>query len=80
MAMRKFHFLCRLKQILGANVGPPDELLTTKELARLLGVSVAWVEIGRCRGYGPEYVVLSPRRIRYSRKAITKFLLGLRDL
>ncbi len=71
---KSFHFHCRIKQILAANVGAPDDLLTSKEVAVLLGVSLQWVEIARCHGYGPKYEKLSPRRIRYRRSAINEFL------
>jgi len=71
---KKFHFDCRARQILAANIGGPDELLCTKEVANLFGVSEQWVEIARCGGYGPEPTVLSRRRIRYTRRSLDKFL------
>ena len=46
---------------------PEDLLFSTRELAQMLGVSEQWVEIGRCRGYGPRFVVSGPRRIRHRR-------------
>ena len=42
-----------------------DQLISTKQLAALLGVSDQWVEIGRSKGYGPKWVVIGPRCIRY---------------
>ena len=51
-----------------------DDLLTTIEVARWLGVSTQWLEIGRCRGYGPIYVRTTPRRVRYRRADIVAFL------
>jgi len=60
---------------IGHNNPPPDdELLSTKQVAAWFGVSVQWLEIGRSRGYGPEYVRLGPRSIRYTRGACRKFL------
>ena len=47
--------------------GDPDELLTTKEEAVWLGVSTQWLEIGRSKGYGPPFVRIGPRHIRYQR-------------
>jgi predicted DNA-binding transcriptional regulator AlpA len=54
--------------------GDLDELLTTSEVAEWLGLSTQWLEIGRHRGYGPKFVRLSPRRVRYLRKSVLEFL------
>jgi hypothetical protein len=43
----------------------PDELLDTRTLARLIHVSVQWLEIGRCSGYGPKFVRINKRVVRY---------------
>jgi hypothetical protein len=48
-----------------ANIGTDDELLTTPQTAVWLRVSPQWLEIGRSRGWGPSYLKLSPRRVRY---------------
>lgn len=40
-------------------------LLNTKQLAGWLGVSKQWLEIGRCRSYGPPYRRLGTKAIRY---------------
>jgi hypothetical protein len=45
--------------------GTDDELIDTPTLALWLGMSPEWVEIGRSKGYGPPFLRLSPRRIRY---------------
>lgn len=37
----------------------------SKTLAKLLNVSIQWVEIGRCRGDGPPFIRLSKRCVRY---------------
>jgi predicted DNA-binding transcriptional regulator AlpA len=52
----------------------PDDLLSTKQVAAWLGVSEQWVEIGRYRGYGPRYIRLAPRRVRYRREDVLTFL------
>jgi hypothetical protein len=54
--------------------GDPDESLTTKQVAKLLHVSEQWLEIGRIRGYGPPFVKLGPRMVRYPRGKLVKYL------
>jgi hypothetical protein len=51
-----------------------DALLTTKQVAAWLGVSDQWLEVGRIKGYGPPYIRLSPRGVRYKRGAVLKWL------
>jgi predicted DNA-binding transcriptional regulator AlpA len=43
----------------------PEETLSTKEVAAWLGVSVQFLEIGRTRGYGPKFVRITKRLVRY---------------
>jgi hypothetical protein len=50
-----------------ANAGTDDELLSTLRTAVWLDVSPQWLEIGRSRGYGPKFIKLSPKRVRYRR-------------
>ena len=52
----------------------PEELLTTAGTAEWLGISSQWLEIARHGGYGPRYVRLSPRRIRYRRSDVLAWL------
>jgi hypothetical protein len=40
----------------------PDELIDTKELAKLIHVSKQWVEKGRSDGYGPPFVYLKKNK------------------
>jgi predicted DNA-binding transcriptional regulator AlpA len=42
-----------------------DQLISSKQLAALFGVSLPWVEIARHRGEGPKWVAISARCIRY---------------
>ena len=49
-------------------------MLTTREVAAWFGVSEQWLEIGRHRGYGPEYTRLGPHIIRYTRANCLKYL------
>jgi predicted DNA-binding transcriptional regulator AlpA len=58
----------------GAAAGDADELLNTSAVARWLGLSTPFLEIGRSRGYGPRFVRLSTRRIRYRRSDVLAWL------
>jgi hypothetical protein len=54
-------------------------LLSTRELARLLGVSVPYLEKGRACGYGPAYIRLAGsggvgRTVRYRRADVERWL------
>jgi predicted DNA-binding transcriptional regulator AlpA len=51
-----------------------DDLLDTPETAAWLGVSVEWLENARSRDFGPPYVKMSPRRIRYHRGIVKEWL------
>ena len=50
---------------LAAPADDDDHLIDTKALADWLGVSTAWVEIGRCKAYGPTWRQLGPGCIGY---------------
>ena len=54
--------------------GDPDQLLNTPKTAVLLSVSEQFLEIGRVKGFGPPFVALSPRRIRYRRGDVLEWL------
>ena len=60
--------------IAAAATGGDDDLLTTREQALWLGVSLQWLENGRTQGYGPPFTVLGPRLVRYRRGDTRKFL------
>lgn len=51
-----------------------NQLLCTKQMARLLSVSPQWLEIGRVKGYGPPYLKLTPRAIRYRLSEVREWL------
>ena len=69
------HLDRRVKQILAVDTGDDDDdLLTTEEVAEWFGVSVQWLEIGRCKNYGPEFTRLGPHMIRYTRGNCRKFI------
>jgi predicted DNA-binding transcriptional regulator AlpA len=54
--------------------GPKDALLSTSQLAQWLGVSIQWLEIGRHRGYGPQFIRVTGRIIRYKRSDVLAWL------
>lgn len=58
----------------GAEAGDPDQLLTTSDVGEWLGISTAWLEIGRSKKYGPSFCQLSTRRIRYRRADVLAWL------
>jgi hypothetical protein len=51
-----------------------EPLYSTVALAERLGVSVQFLTIGRVRGYGPKFVQLGPKRIRYRRSDVVAWL------
>jgi hypothetical protein len=72
---RRFHVDRRAAEV-AAQPGSDDDLLTTPELAEYLGCSTQWVEIGRSKGYGPEFERVSRKMIRYRRGKVRKWLDG----
>jgi hypothetical protein len=53
--------------------GDDDTLLTTAAVAIWLGVSTQWLELGRCKGYGPAYVKVG-RLVRYRKGDVIAYL------
>jgi predicted DNA-binding transcriptional regulator AlpA len=51
-----------------------DDMLSTQQVADLLGVSEQWLEVGRVKNYGPPFIRLAPRLIRYPRAGLVKWL------
>jgi hypothetical protein len=69
------HYLDRrARDLVAAGQGNPDELLNTRALADWLRVSPAWLEIGRSKGYGPAFIRLNPKRVRYKRSDVLTWL------
>jgi predicted DNA-binding transcriptional regulator AlpA len=64
----------RAEQLASTGAGAADDLLSTRELADWLDVSIQWVEIGRHAGYGPRFRRIGPRRIRYLRADVMEWL------
>jgi hypothetical protein len=57
-----------------AGDGGNDDLLDTAQVARWLGMSEVWVQIGRSKNYGPRFVALNRKRIRYRRCDVIEWL------
>jgi predicted DNA-binding transcriptional regulator AlpA len=70
------HHLDRRAAKLVDQPGNDDDLLKTPEAAEWLGVSEQWLEGGRHHGYGPDYLKVGPRMVRYRRGTIRKWLRG----
>ena len=54
--------------------GNEDDLITSKELASWLRVSISWVEQSRKHGYGPPVIYISKNAIRYRRDHVLAWL------
>jgi predicted DNA-binding transcriptional regulator AlpA len=59
---------------LGMQAGQPDDLLDTKQVSQWLGCSPQWLEGQRSKGTGPQFVRLSVRYIKYTRRAVVAWL------
>ena len=64
----------RADAVVRQGAGDPDDLLSTRQVAEWWGVSEQFLEIARSRDFGPEFVRLSPRVIRYRRSACLRWL------
>lgn len=71
---RTHHLDRRAEPLIAHGAGDADDLLSTNAVAAWLGVSTQWLEIGRHRGYGPNFCRIGPRRIRYRRADVVAFL------
>jgi predicted DNA-binding transcriptional regulator AlpA len=70
---RKHHLDRRADQIANV-VGYDDDLMNTSAVAEWLGISTQWLEIGRCKKYGPKFVKLGTNLIRYRRGDVRAWL------
>jgi hypothetical protein len=73
-APQTHHLDRRASSIAAAGVGNDDDLLTTPEVAKWFGVSEEWLEQARAGGYGPAFIKMSERVVRYTRGACREFL------
>jgi hypothetical protein len=53
---------------------PDDELLDDRLLAEWFGVSDQWPTQARIGGFGPPYIVLGPRNLKYRRDKVQEWL------
>jgi hypothetical protein len=72
--MPHHHLDKRATDLIATSAGDPDDLLDTKQVAAWFGVSVQFLETGRHRGYGPPFLKLTPRMVRYSRQSVLQWL------
>ena len=70
----KHHLDRRASMLAEIGAGAADDMLTTRDVAEWLGVSVQFLEIARHRGYGPKFVRIGPGRIRYRRADVLAWL------
>ena len=68
------HHLDKRAAEIASQIGDDDDLLDTRQVADLLGMSTQWVEIARHKGIGPPYVRITPRCVRYRRSDVKAWL------
>jgi predicted DNA-binding transcriptional regulator AlpA len=52
-----------------------DKLLKESEAAKILGVSLSWLQKGRCQHYGPPSISLRPKgAVRYRLSELREYL------
>ncbi|MER8780339.1 helix-turn-helix domain-containing protein [Mesorhizobium sp. M0954] len=68
------HLDKRADNLVSAVAGDDEDLLNTAQTAKLLGVSTQWLEIGRTKGYGPPFIRIGLRNIRYRRDSLREWL------
>ena len=71
---RSHHLDKRARSLAEQTPGAPDDLLNTAQLADWLGVSILWLELGRNKNYGPRFMKLGPRMVRYRRGDVLRWL------
>jgi predicted DNA-binding transcriptional regulator AlpA len=73
-ADRRLHIDKRADQLVQQGGGLSDDMLNTTEVAEWFGVSTQFLEIGRHLGYGPPFIRLTPRIVRYRRDDVLDWL------
>jgi predicted DNA-binding transcriptional regulator AlpA len=71
---RRFHLDKRAHSLAEQGPGGGDDLLDSKQLADWIGTSTQWLELGRKKNYGPRFLRLGPRAIRYRRDDVWRWL------
>jgi hypothetical protein len=51
-----------------------DALLSTPDAAVFLDISPQWLELARHGGYGPAYIKVTPRLVRYRKRDLIAYL------
>ena len=64
----------RADAVVAKSKGDADDLLPTQAVAKWLDVSDEFLEVGRCKGYGPPFIRMGTRRIRYRRADVVQWL------
>ena len=64
----------QIADVITAEGGDDDDLLTTQQLAVWFGVTPQWLEAGRAQGYGPPFIRLAGQLIRYRRSGALVYL------
>jgi hypothetical protein len=70
----RHHLDKRADNLIAVSSGADDDLLGTADVAKWLNVSTQWLEIGRCKNYGPPFLRLSSRYVRYRRGDVRAWL------
>ena len=70
----RHHLDKRASVLANEGEGDADDLLTSRDVAHWLGVTEQWIESGRLKGYGPPFVRLSSKLVRYRRDDVIKWL------
>lgn len=71
---KNLHLDKRADDLVLAAAGDDEDLLNTAQTAKLLGVSAQWLESGRSRGWGPPFIRIGLRNIRYRRDSLRAWL------
>jgi hypothetical protein len=67
----------RQPRFFATGIPPPKEpfepLLNEVQVARILGMSIAWLQRGRCKGFGPPYIKIGGS-VRYEPAVIRRYV------
>lgn len=74
MAPHSHHLDQRAAHLAADGDGDGYDLFSTRQLAAWLGISTQWLEIGRSKNYGPPFLRLAPRMVRYRRADVLAWL------
>ena len=69
------HHLDKHAHVLAETLGDDDDLLDTPATAVVLNTCESWLIKGRSQGFGPPFVRLAPKMVRYRRSRLKQWLL-----